>query len=159
LTWNTKYVPENTSEQALEKMSTYASIRVKFAPSVYTDGDGKIKVHENAVDDFWVVMLDGVVYYFDDQDEADAFAGKNGATVSETYASGYCYYNAFINSKKGSNVERNTFYNAKISLIVPPGSPTPEVQNPDDTVREPTNIKVSIDIEEWTYEEEEYPLS
>ncbi|MDR2413696.1 MAG: Mfa1 family fimbria major subunit [Odoribacteraceae bacterium] len=156
--WNTKYAPENTAEIPLEKTSTYASIRVKFTPTRYTNGQGKEKVNLNSTD-FWVVMYDDVVYYFDDKVEAQTFAAARGATVSEQYKDGHAYYNAFINVKNGCNVLRNSFYNVKISLIIPPGSPTPEEENPDDKVKEATDIKVSIDLEAWDYQEDAYPLS
>ncbi|MDR0544110.1 MAG: Mfa1 family fimbria major subunit [Odoribacteraceae bacterium] len=155
--WNTKYVPENTIESPLEKTATYASIRVKFTPAYYTDGRGN-QVTSTTHGDFWTVVRDGTVYYFNDKIEATQFAVKGG-TVSETYKNGYAYYNAFINVKNGCNVYRNAFYNVKISLIVPPGSPTPGVENPESPIKESTNIKVSIDLEDWDYQEDEYPLS
>jgi hypothetical protein len=156
--WNTKYVPENTAEQPLGKTSTYASVRVKFTPARCIDSKGK-EVQYNNGDDFWIVTHDGTPYYFVDRAEAQAFAQAKGATVSGTYANGYAYYNAFINARNGYNVIRNAFYNVKISLIVPPGSPTPEIEDPESPVKEPTNIKVSVDIEAWDYQEDEYPLS
>jgi hypothetical protein len=159
LSWNAKYVPENTSEKAFEKMSTYASIRVKFTPSVYSDANGDPTAHTSGSDDFWVVSVNGLVYYFDTKSFAEDFALAKGASVSEKYENGLCYYNAFVNVKNACNTIRNAFYNLKITQIIPPGSATPDVKNPDDKVVEPTNINVTIDIEEWNYLEDEYALS
>jgi hypothetical protein len=159
LAWNTFYTPENTSEKAIEKMSTYASIRVKFTPSNILDGSGKPKGQPWDGPSFWTVTKDGIVYYFDSILNATTYAVAIGGTPSTEYKDGYCYYNAFINLQGGGNVERNAFYNARITLVVPPGSPTPDIQHPDDQVKEPTDIKVSIEIEDWTYREEDYPLN
>lgn len=157
---NNKYVPENTSEKHYAIESTYASLRVKFEPKLFVDEDGVEKISTWTSGTFWTVTFnDGTLNYFDDEDEAEAYALRNaakGAGVKE-YADGYCYYNLFINPDKGYNTLRNNYYKMTINSIKGLGNANPEDGgNTEIPVPTEASIDVSIDIQPWNLVETGY---
>ncbi|MDR1859547.1 MAG: Mfa1 family fimbria major subunit [Bacteroidales bacterium] len=165
LDWKVKYATENTNEKPFEKLNTYVSVQAVFTPAVICDANGDKDDTKTGTfstgDDFYTVKLNGDVYYFDDQADAEAFntSVASGSAAVVKYTNGVCYFYSFINEADDFDVLRNKFYNLTVKQIVPPGNNTPEVKNPDDPISTKTDITLDITIEDWDYSNEEIILS
>lgn len=172
--FNTQYATENTSEDHLQKETTYSSIRTTFIPSSYT-------VFANGTDNtlgytttptlivtpqtfYTVASSGGVINYFFDIAVATQYAADFLSTVV-TYTDGFCYYNMYLNPRGvgGATVAsfdmlRNAYYKATITRILAPGNPTPFPTNPDLPVEIPTNITVDVEILFWQLVPDDYEL-
>ncbi len=157
-----KYATENTSQDRLQKETTYASIRAKFVPNQFLDANGVSKGNNvgQSAKTFWIVNnADGSRKFFDDSSEAATYATNNGGTVSDPYTNGYCYYQAYLNPKNGYNTIRNDFYHVVITKISGPGKPDPDPKDPELPVETPTDIVVSVEVIAWTYVADNYELN
>ncbi len=161
-----KYVPENTSENYLEKETTYAAIRANFVPSTIktSGGNGTFNDETNTAGvgtTFYTVAAgSGNIAYFLDQNVAEEYATANGLTATDvmTYTNGVCYYNLFLNPTKKFDVDRNTYYVATITEIVGLGSHNDEENDPEEPVSLTTTLKFNIEIIDWELQEDDYVL-
>ncbi len=158
--YRAKYFPENTTQNYLQKETSYASIRVKFTPSVYVDENGTEKTTNGTADGtFWTVRLsNGTVQYFDDEAEADAYNNDNSGSKKSEYKEGYAYYNMYVNRDEHYDVIRNQYYKATVTDILGLGNPDPGPTEPEIPVETATNIKVDIEVVAWTLVEEDFQL-
>lgn len=157
---NVSYALENASSQNLEGYTTYASIRAKFIPTTVvkltTAGNGASGLVSETVPatpvTFYTVSNAGVRYYFLNQTDATAYDTEiNGAnTTLATYTNGYCYYKAYLNPDNNFNIYRNNLYKVNITAVNGIGESDKDIiDNPDKEISKPTNITVSVDIEDW----------
>jgi hypothetical protein len=167
LSLNRAYTPENTAETYASNGEnlTYISVRANYKPAFFCDGEGKSLGDTNAAaKTFWIVANEeGAILYFDDKDNADAYASTmDPAPTPTVYTNGFCYFRAYINKNGAADsgikaakfdVLRNNYYKATINSIQAPGSPTDAGK-----VEETTSLMVDITVQPWTVISDGYDL-
>lgn len=159
---NVSYALENTSGKGRQGYSTYASIRAKFIPSKVV----KLAIAGDASSDlvaetaptvaktFYTVMNAGVRYYFLDKDDATAYDNAINTTASiKEYTDGFSYYKAYLNPSDDFKIYRNNLYKVNIIKVNGIGDNTDNGEDngedPEDKVPSPTNITVTVTVEDW----------
>jgi len=161
------YAAENTSQDKLRKEITRATVRASFIPqniTAFTNGTDNSAGY-TTTDDFGGVSTPATFYavtpsvaegtfYFTSQGAANTFAADNGGATVITYTDGLCYWNIYLNKTPVNQVNlwdvlRNDYYKCNITRIVTPGSPTPNVNNPDLPPAVDTDIFTDIEIAFW----------
>lgn len=169
-----KYAPENTAKlrDPEGKNLTYVSVRAKYVPAFFSDGDGNSLGNNNSTtqpESFWVVMLyDGTIRYFKEVAVATEYFGKNSDKspfLSAKYEGGICYFRGYLNKEgqadttiPGSkaaayDVLRNIYYKATIKSIKAPGEPIDK-----DALVENTSITLEIDVQPWVVQTADWDL-
>ena len=164
--YKARYAAENSSEGKLKKEITRVTVRSTFIPE-------KVTVYTNRLDNtagyeldaphggttpqtFYAItpsVTEGTFYFFS-KAIADNFAADHSAEIL-TYVNGLCYWDIFLNKNPINEVNkwdvlRNDLYKCRITRIVTPGRPSPEVPNPEIKPEDvETNITADIEILFW----------
>jgi hypothetical protein len=159
-----KYAPENNSAQKRMGESTFAAIKVKFAPDkVYTykandpapieavgympNLSGNQTIH---------VVTAGSVYYFLQETDANAYATYCNSKVIK-YDGQYCFYHLMLGREKDKGLtKRNHYYALTMNKITGLGTPTGELadEDVDNTSDDQGLLEVTLAVNEWVLEEE-----
>ena len=168
-----KYCLENTTRDYLMGQITRATVRATFVPNQIKDFANGSNNAAGYVDQdipsstspqtFYAVTYNAGANkaYFFNSAVATAFAADNGGTLPVAYASGFCYWDMFLNPDSVSgpyDVLRNDFYRCTITKILAPGRPTPEVIDPSIPPAQPTDLMVDIQMLYWNPISKNYEL-
>lgn len=149
------YVTENTTAEAVEKAVTFASVRVKFTPDSYVNGDGTTSETGEAEDgdSFWTVTLNGgAIKFFNNEADATAFGNSQDPAVTPLkYEGGYCYYHLFLNPNGDFNTLRNDFYGITVTKINGLGKST-AIAGGDGQISQSADVNFSIEVVPWNDE-------
>lgn len=152
-----KYVTENTTDQPIEGATTFASIRANFTPTKYSDETGADKISSNTGTFYTVSLNNGIIKFFDTENDADTYQGLNSGSTKKVYTDGYCYYNVFLNPTGAYNTYRNDFYQITVTKIMGLGNPSPEATD-NTPITQSSDMVTSIEILPWTFVEVETEL-
>jgi hypothetical protein len=160
-----QYAPENNSKQKRLGESTFAAIRVKFAPDkeyTYATGEPAPKEVQSYTPNiggtktYYVVEAAGSVYYFGANADATAYASFVSSSV-KTYYGQYCFYHLLLG--KGTT-DRNQYYLLTLNSITGLGTPTGEIddEDVDNTADDKGLLDVTLTVNQWVLDETAYDL-
>lgn len=162
-----KYAAENTADIALKGSNTYAAIKAKFNPTMYSKSDGtnRDEINGDTNETFWTVTLgDGTRKFFDNETDANTYNAaqilKSPTTAKYTY--GICYYSMYLGKDAGYNFIRNNFYKATITEIKGLGGYKPGIITPglstDPVAKDAALIEMTVEIAPWNMISEDWTL-
>jgi hypothetical protein len=147
------YVLENTNEHKLKGELTYAAVKAKFTPKfthTYTPSGVTAKENTTNKNDFkklYVFNNGGTYYYFEDEQNADAYKQANSIGYL-TYVDCICFYSVYLNPKE-YDVNRNDYYKVVITKVARLGDPYPGPNDPTLELGGEADLEVTITVQQW----------